>query len=55
MCTICGLPTTHASTLQTLGLLAGASFVITSLTGAWLVLTWMKIQTRWWSPKRNQD
>jgi hypothetical protein len=46
MCTVCGLPTSHANTAQTLGLLTLLFGSLTAYTGAWLVVSSARIQ-RW--------
>jgi len=44
MCTICGLPSSHTNTVQTLGYLTLASFTLTTFLGAWLIVTSAKVK-----------
>ncbi len=50
MCTLCGLPTTHTTTLTTLGSLTTVSFFTTFLGACWLLSA--ARATSWW--KRQQ-
>jgi len=58
MCAVCGLPTTHTSTLQTLGMITLVSFSITTFLGAWWILKTYQIRNRltaWWKKLSEKD